>query len=537
MRGITASELRAALRGLSRSPTLTICAVLCLALGIGATTAIASALSRALLQSFPFQNARQLVAVHRITPHSGPLGTWPQSAPNYMDLARQSKQVVGLSALSWGTALLNLPSEAVQASQLYVTGGTFQTLGAAAQLGRLIAPDDDRADAPDVAVLSDEIWRSRFGADPAIVGRALSIDGAPATIVGIAPRDFRIPHGNNLLKADVWSPMRYTPRQLTQRDANYLLTFGRLAHGATAQSAEAELRALFANLVAAYPELAGENVRAAPLVAENVGAVRKPLLLLFGAVCMVLLIAMTNVAALLLARGVQRRREMAVRTALGASRMDVLRGVLLESFIITALAAVLGIALAAAGVKTIGLLAGERMLQLHGLSLDPRVLTFALVLSIVTAIGCAAAPAWRSASVDPQDALRGGRGGGAGGGREHHRALRALVVLEISLSLVLLIGAGLVLKGFAKLLDNDPGFDSDRVLALRVSASHLRYPNRTGSRNFIEPALAAIQNVPRVAAAGAISALPYSQWGNNSNMRHEGQRGNDPDRLPRAGGR
>ena len=526
----TWSEVRNAARGLANSPTVTVSAILCLALGIGATTAISSAISRALLQPLPFRDADRLVAVHRITPQSGPLGTWPQSAPNYVDMARETKQIDGLSAVSFGTALINLPDEAIQASQLYVTGGFFPTLGIGAQVGRFLLPDDDRLDAPVVAVLSDEIWRARFGADPALVGKTLSIDGEPTTIVGITPREFRVPLGGQILSADLWMPIRISPARLSQRRSNYLLLLGRLADDATVASAEAELRGIFANLIATYPELNGENVRVAPLHSENLQSVRTPLLLLFGAVCMVLLIAATNVAALLLARGVQRRREMAVRVALGASRWDVLRPMMLESALLTTVSVGLGIALAAGGVKTIGSLAAARMPQLEGLRLDWRVLAFALVLSAVVALLCGAVPALRSARVDPQDALRGGRGGGSG--REHHRALRTLVVLEIALSLVLLIGAGLVLKGFASLMGKDPGFDVERTLSLRITTSALRYPDQTAMRGFVQPAIAAIEAIPRVEAAAAISAVPYLQWGNNSNIRYEGQPGNDPTRLP-----
>lgn len=527
---VTWSELRNAARGLLHSPTVAVSAVLCLALGIGATTAISSAISRALLHPLPFRDADRLVALHRITPQSGPQGTWPQSAPNYVDLARESRQIEGLSATTWGTALINLPAEAIQASQIYVTGGLFSTLGARAQVGRFILPDDGRPDAPLVAVLSDDVWRTRFGADPALVGRDLIIDGERTAIIGVAPPGFRIPHGGQLLSADLWSPLRLDPAQLGHRRNNHLKMLGRLAAGATVESAESEMRGLFANLVAAYPDLNGEDLRVAPLHDENIQSVRTPLLLLFGAVLMVLLIAATNVAALLLARGVQRRREMAVRAALGASRWDTLRPMLLESGIITAVSVVIGIALAAAGVQTIGALAAARMPQLDGLRLDWGVLGFALALSAVVALLCGAVPAWRSARVDPQDALRGGRGGGTG--REHHRALRTLVVLEIALSLVLLIGAGLVLKGFANLMANEPGFDTSRALTLRVTTSALRYPNQTAVRAFVQPVVDAIEASPGVEAASPISAVPYLQWGNNSNIRYEGQPGNDPTRLP-----
>lgn len=524
------TEIKSAARSLARVPTVTVSAVFCLALGIGATTAISSAINRALFQPPPFRDPDRLVAVHRITPHSGPQGTWPQSAPNYVDLAAQSRQIENLAAISQGTALIQLQDDAFQASQLYVTGNLFPMLGVRAGGGRLITPDDDRLDQPLVAVLSEEFWRARLGSDPSIVGRTMIIDGEPTTVIGITPPDFRIPHGGNVLRADVWMPIRFTPNRLSQRRSNYLQMLGRLAPGATRETAESEMQTLFAGLIATYPQLNGENLRVAPLQAENVASIRTPLLLLFGAVCMVLLIAATNVAALLLARGVQRQRETAVRAALGATRWDTMRPALFESFIITALGVVGGFLLATAGVRTIGALAAARMRQLVGLSIDVRVILFALLLAIVVAVLCGAVPAWRSAGVPPQDALRGGRGGGAG--RGHHRALQGLVILEIALSLMLLIGAGLVLKGFAGLLRNDPGFDTSRILSVQVTTSATRYADGSSVRNFLEPALAAIRNVPGVAAAGAISATPYLVWGNNSNTRYEGQPGDDPTRLP-----
>jgi putative ABC transport system permease protein len=313
-----------------------------------------------------------------------------------------------------------------------VTGNFFSMLRITPARGRLITRADDRLDAPAVAVVAEDFWRTKLGADEKAVGRSLIIDGQPTTIVGVLPFDFRVPHGGNLMRADLWAPMRFTPKRAAQRGNNMLQMIGRLSPKATVQSADAEARKLFADLTTAYPALKGENLRVAPLRAENLQAIRKPLLLLFGAVCMVLLIAATNVAALLLARGVNRRREMAVRAALGASAWDTARPVLMESAAIAGAGVIGGLLLAFVGTKTIGALAAARMQQLVGLRMDAPVMVFALVLSAVVALACGAFPAWRSASADPQDALRGGRGGGAG--REQHRALRTLVVLEISLS-------------------------------------------------------------------------------------------------------
>jgi predicted permease len=504
--------------------------VRCLALGVGGTTAVASAISRALLQPLPVRDGGRLVAVHRITPQSGPQGTWPESPANYADLARESRTVDSLSAITFGTALVNLGSETVQASELIVTGGLFPMLGARAELGRLITQADDRLDAPLAAVLSDEFWRARFNGDAGIVGRTVDIDGTPTIVVGVTPPRFRIPHGGRALSADVWIPIRFTPQRLAQRGNNSLLMVGRLAPGATPVSAQAELRGLFDGLVKQYPQLKGENLRVAPLVGESSQAVRQPLYLLFGAVCMVLLIAGTNVAALLLARGVHRQREMAVRTALGASRWHVMRPALFESMLIGGAGMLAGFGVAVAGVKTIGALAAARMPQLGGLSIDARVIAFGVATAILVSIACGAVPAWRNASIDPQDALRGGRGGGSG--REHHRALRGLVVSEIALSLVLLIGAGLMLRAFATLLGKDPGFETEHVLTLDVTVASARYPNGTSVRRFLDPALAAVRRVPGVQAAGAINLVPYVDWGWNGNIRYEGMPADDPTRMP-----
>jgi putative ABC transport system permease protein len=528
--GAVWTEIRFAARSLARSPAVSLCAILCLGLGIGATTAISSALSRALLQPLPFRAPDRLVSVHRITPQSGPMGGWSQSVPNYIDLRDRSKQITGLAAITWGSSIINLPDDAIQARQSRVTGNLFQTLGTRAQRGRLLMPDDDRLDATLVAVMSDELWRSRFGADTTVVGRTLIVDGQPTTIVGISPIDFRVPIGAQLFRSDLWTPIRFTDQQRAARRSNNLQTLGRLADGATVQGAEAELRAIFASLIAENPQLRGDNVRVAALQSENTRSIRKPLLLLFGAVVIVLLISATNVAALLFARGVQKQRELAVRSALGASSWDTMRPALVESGLLTAVSVLVGLALAAVGVKTIGLLAASRISQLNGLSLNPAVLAFALVLSSVAALVCGAAPAWRSTKVDPQDALRSGRGGGSD--KSHQRALKSLVVLEISLSLVLLIGAGLVLKGFARLLANDPGFDPSRILTLQISTSPTRYPDGTSVRDFVEPALAAMRLVPGVEDAAAISAVPYITWGNNSGTRYEGAAVTDQSRLP-----
>jgi predicted permease len=521
------TELLAAGRSLRRAPLVSGSAILCIGLGIGATAAISSAVSRALLQPLPFRDPERLVTVYRTTPH---FDTGPFSPANYSDLARETRQLDGLAAITPTTALLQLTDEAAQVSVKRVTGNLFPLLGVRALRGRMLTAADDRPDAPQVAVIGEELWRERFGGDPAIVDKPIRLDGEAYAVVGIAPRALGIPHGSQVIRSQVWVPMRFSPSELSQRRSNYLYALGRLAPGATLQSAHAELVRIFDGVVAANPVLRGEQVRALSLVGEGARSVRKPLLLLFGAVCMVLLIAATNVASLLLARAVQRRRELAIRSALGGTRNQLMRPVLSESLVMTAVGLLAGLVLAWIGVRTIGSLAAARLPQLVGLSVDYRVITFAVVLAVLVALVCGGLPAWRSSAVDPQDALRDGRGGGTS--RAHHRVLRSLVVAEVALSLMLLLGAGLVLKGFASLMGRDPGFDPEPILTLQTTISPQRYPDGNTVQRFLEPALEKVRAIPGVDAAASISLIPYDNWGWNFNIRYEGQPGDDPTRLP-----
>jgi len=523
------TELLAAVRSLRRAPLVSGSAIVCIALGIGSTAAISSAISRALLQPLPFRDPERLVTVYRATPH---FNTGPFSPPNYTDLARETHQLEGLAAIAHTTALLQLTDEAAQVSVKRVTGNLFPLLGVRALRGRMLTADDDRADASQVVVIGEELWRERFGGDASLVGKTIRLDGQAYMVVGIAPRGMGIPHGSQVFRSQVWKPMRFTPDELSQRRSSFLSVLGRLAPGATAQSAHAELVRIFDGVVAANPVLRGEQVRALALVGEGVRSVRTPLILLFGAVCMVLLIAATNVASLLLARSVQRRRELAIRSALGGTRGQLMRPVLSESLVMTAIGFLAGLTLTWIGVRTIGSVAAVRLPQLAGLSVDYRVVAFALALAVIVAVACGGLPAWRSSAVDPQDSLRDGRGGGTS--RAHHRVLRSLVVAEVSLSLVLLLGAGLVIKGFASLIGRDPGFDPNPILTLQTTISPQRYPDGNTVERFLEPALEKIRAIPGVDAAASISLIPYDNWGWNFNIRYEGQPGDDPTRLPMA---
>ena len=525
---LSTAEIRNAARGLLRAPTVTASAVLCLALGIGATTTISSAIDRVLVRPLPFRDPGRLVSVFRTNPH---VDDGPFSAPNYVDFARDTRQLDGMAAASFPSGgVLAIPGQAAYVTVERVTGNFFALLGQQPALGRLLTPLDGQDDQNPVAVVSEELWRERFGADSSLVGRTVRLDGQPRTIVGIVPAGFRVPHGGLLIRAQLWVPMRFTAAELESRRGNNFLAFGRLASTASVSAAQAEFRSMFSRLALSYPALRGEGMRVVPMHAEGVRAVRSPLLLLFAAVCAVLLIAATNVASLLLARGIGRRRELAIRKALGGHRGAIMRPVLVESLLLASVGGALGLLIAWVGVRTIGALAATQVPQLAGLGVDLPLVAFALALSVVVAVVCGAVPAWRAAAADPTDALDGGRGGG--GGLRHHRALSALVVAEIALSLVLLIGAGLVLRGFASLVRKDPGFDPTAMLTLQATVSRDRYADTAAVRQFLEPALAAIRQIPGVDAVAAVGQMPYVNWGWGFGIRYEGQAGVAESALP-----
>jgi putative ABC transport system permease protein len=522
------TDFLAALRSLRATPVVTLSAILCLGLGIGVATDVASAVDRALVQTMPVRDPERLVLVYRTTPH---FLTGPFSPGVYTDLAAQSKELQGLAALRRQGALVRVGDERAQVRSVIATANTFAVLQASPQRGRLFVAADEDAAQGNVVVVSDRFWRDRLDAAPSIAGRTIQVDGEPHTIVGVLPPDFHVRIGGRVIQGEVWTPIRFTPEDRgTYRSNSYSLV-GRLAPGATLERADAEIRQLAERLVEAHPELAGEGARVHSLRKESMAAVRTPMLLVSSAVFMVLLIAATNVASLLLARGIGRRRETAVRVALGASTRDVLRPIVAECVLIALGSLVIALALGWAGIRTMGALAAARVPQVAGLTMDLRIVVFATVLALVVALVCGLLPASRSGNVDPQDALRGGRGGGAG--RSHHRLLGALVIAEIALSLVLLIGSGLALRGFVGLLDRDPGFDAAGMIAIDAVVPSERYPSDADlRRRFVDPALAALRQIPGVRAAGGINLLPYVNWGWNSNTRYEGMPAEDPARQP-----
>lgn len=516
-------QTRVAARSLIRTPVVTAAAVISLALGLGATTAVFSAVSAALLDGMPFRDPETLVSVFRTTPH---FRNGPFAPGNFIDLRAQTQTLQTLGAVGYGSALLQRSERTYQVSARDLSPGIFSMLGVNPALGRLFDEDDEALDAPPVAVLSAEIFRSRFGADSSIVGRSIVLDGESHTVVGVLPPEFRIPHRTRYVESDIWLPLRFTPEQAEVRRSNYLLLMGRLAEGRTVAEAETELVGLTTAMAEIYPSIRGESVRVGSMRAESSGPIRGPLLMLLGAVGLVLLISTANVASLMLARGAQRGHEIALRTALGASRRSVVQTVLVESSVLAGVGVVLGLFVAWAGVRLIGNLGAQLYPQLDGLGLDGRVFGFAILMTALVALLAGVLPGWRISGADPQDAMRSG-GARSGISRTHHGFLRGIVVAELAASAVLLIGAGLLISAFLGVLSRDPGFETESLLTMVVNVSPERYDEVSVDEGFVKPALDAIRNLPGVTEAGTSTILPYVGWGNNFNIRYEGVIGDD----------
>jgi predicted permease len=504
-------DLRFALRGLLRAPGFTAAAVIALALGIGATTAIFTVVHAVLLRSLGWGEESRLVSIRGNFPGQGLLEI-PVSAAEYYDLRRAPfLAVTGIYANSTA-ALQGDRAERVKAG--YATGNFFAALGVQPRYGRVFDEAEDRKGGGDVVILSPAAWRKRFGADPGALGRTLTVDGKPRTVVGILPSGFRWDVEN-----EIWLPFGFSPDELAnQRGNRYLYPVGRLTPGATVEGASRALSQLSAEVRAANPSWYGKGESSwhwtlTPLRDRFVGSARQPLLVLLGAVVFVLLIACANVANLLLARGAARAREVAVRSALGAGRGRLVRQLLTESGLLAVAGAAAGILVAFWSLDVLLAAAPDAIRQLADLRVSWALLGFAVALTVLTTLVCGLAPALQATRSDLADALKdGGRGtSGPRAGR-----LRAgLVVAQVGLSLVLLVGAGLLLRSFAEVLRVNAGFTPEGVVAAQVSLSGEAYRGDEPQIRYWNEAMRRAAALPGVESAGAVNIPPLqdrSDW-------------------------
>jgi predicted permease len=516
-------ELRHAARGLARTPGFTAAAVFTLALGLGANAAIFTVVDAALLRPLPFVDPDRLVLVWET------MGDWKTRwvAPaNFVDWRRDARSFEGLAGYSQSDVNLMGAGEPERLKSAVVSDTLFELLGARPALGRSFRRGEDEA-GPRLAVLGDGLWRRRFGADPAVVGRIVRLDGEPHEIVGVMPAAFRFPPG-----ADLWTPGREGipfihsvlsgQDMRTLRDSHLFTVVGRLAPGRSAGDAQAEMDALAARLAREYPDTnEGLGASVASLRDHLVGDVRPALGVLAGAVGFVLLIACANVAGLLLARATQRAMDTAVRLALGAGRARLVRHGLLEALLLSLAGGVLGLGLAHWGVDAIVASSPPGLAGLEQAGPDARVLVFAGLVSLLTAGLFGLVPAAQAANPSLGTLL--GSGVRTSGGPARARARRVLVVAEIAMAHVLLVGAGLMLATLVRLRSVDAGFDDTNLLTFQLSLSDARYREPHRRRAFYDGVLAGARRLPGVSAAGAVMRLPLAEGAVNRGLRIEGR--------------
>ncbi len=492
-----------------RSPGFAIVAVITLALGIGANTAIFSVVNSVLLRPLPYARPDRLAMIY---------GHWELkkqaelAESEYWDMREQARSFSRIAAFADGSANLTGSGAPERLRTGYMTADVLPLLGVAPALGRAFSPDDDLPGRPAVLLLSDGLWRRRFGGDRRIVGRQVMLDDAPATVIGVMPPDFQLPRHYSGASMEAWAPLGLDPgANRSERGWHYLDVVGRLRDGVTLEEADREVRALMTRMKATYPgRYAPEFSGSAGGVVELVtGPVRPAMLVLLGTVALLLLIACANVAALLLARSEARGREMAIRTALGANRGRLVSQLLTESVVLAVAGGGLGLLIAAWGVHALALVAPPSVPRLDAVSIDARVLAFTLTVSLLTGLLFGTAPALHSLKANVTEGLAdGGRSGTAG--RARHRFRQMLVVGQIALGLVLVTGSGLLIQSFLRLKGVDPGFTPEHVLTARVDLTAARYPENRQIWAFYDDLLRRVSALPGVESVGAARALPMT---------------------------
>jgi putative ABC transport system permease protein len=528
MNGV-AQDLRHALRALGRAPGFAAVAVLTLALGIGANTAIFSVVDAVLLRPLPFPEPERLVMVRETSPRTGASGIHLSPA-NFELLRAESAAFSALGAYSMASANLAGGGEPERLQAVQVSAGLLAALGVAPARGRLFAEDEDRAGRTQVAVLSDALWRRRFAADPGIVGRSLMLDGRAHTVVGVMPAGFRFPVQGEAM--DLWLPLR--PEVLAEHPrARFLRVVGRLRPGVGEDQAAAEMSVQAARLQRHDPTNNDRlGLMLLPLRERVVGDVRGPLVVLFGAVVAVLLVACANVAALLLARGARRQRELAVRTALGASRRRLVRQLLTEGLVLALLGGLLAAVTASWTLRLLVRWAPQDLPRAAEVGLDARVLLFTLLASLAAGLAAALLPALQVSRSAPLTTLK--DAAAATTPPPARRRLRsALVTAEVALTLSLAVTAGLFARSFAALRGVDPGFRPEGVLTAQLVLSPSRYATAEGIFAVYADLVGRVSALPGVAAAGASTHFPFqNRWRNP--IAVEGRPAATPADLPLA---
>jgi putative ABC transport system permease protein len=511
------NDIRLAVRALAARPGFSAVCVLTLALGIGATTAIFSAVNGVLLRPLPYPEDGRLMMLWYNNVSEG-IERDVTSYPMFEDW-RATESFRTVAGFTRSTATFTGERPAEEYAGAWVTEDFFQVLGVQPAAGRALDATHARAGDDQVVVLSERLRTTWFG-DEDPIGRRIEVNGVSREIIGVMPRAFGYPAG-----ADYWLPIALDSAPWTElaqvRDMYWLYVIGRLANGRTVHGATAELDAVMARLIADELTAPGDRVLVEPLRDTVVGSVRPAMAMLAGAVALVLLIACANIANLLLARGASRQREFAVRSALGARGRRLAGQALVESLVLGAVGGVLGLVIAVAGTAAIVAFSPADIPRLDNVRVDATVIAFALLAAVVTGLAFGLAPAWQARSIAVASTLRAGGRSEVGGGMSRLRP--ALVVFEVALALVLLIGAGLLLRSFAELQSVDPGFRTERVLSFRVTASAARYPEPEQVRQYHAELLERVDALPGVESVTAAYILFLDRLPNMGMITIEGQ--------------
>jgi putative ABC transport system permease protein len=523
-------DIRYGLRSLLKRPGFTAIALVALALGIGANTAIFSLVNAVVIQPLPYPDPDRLVWVWGNIRNGGNRAS---VAPlDFVDFRNQNKTFEQFAASFTIPLPVNLTGsgepERLMASG--VTGNYFDTFKVSPALGRGFTLENEKTGQDQVTVLSHALWQKRFGGDASIVGKTIILDGKASQVIGVMPASVTLPQS-----AELWVPMNFDAApEMKQRFAHFLRPVGRLKEGVSLAQAQADTDLIAAQLEQQFPDSnTGWNLRLVPLREHLVGGSRATLFILFGAVGLVLLIACANVANLLLVRAAARQKEIALRTALGASRFRIVRQMITESLLLAILGGALGALLATWGVKLLVTLSEGSIPPTADVKINATVLAFTLLISLVTGLLFGLAPAFRTMKVNLIDSLKDGtRGSGEGTLRNRTRSL--LVVFESAIAVMLLIGAGLLVRSLIALQQVDPGFSADNVLTMRVDLSTSKYDTAEKAASFYEQLEKRVENLPGVEAAGYVTELPLSGQPNDMPFVVEGRPAVSPDQRPGA---
>jgi putative ABC transport system permease protein len=523
-------DIRYGVRGLLKHPGFTAIVVITLALGIGASTAIFSVVDNVLLRRLPYRNGERIVAIQEVN-REGKRGQI--TSANFLDWRKQNTVFEHLAAIKTTTSNLALSDQAERIDLAQTNTNFFDVLGIAPQYGRLFIPQDEQAGHEPVVIVSNTLWQRRFGSDPSLVGKPITLDGRNFTVIGIAPPGFQYPD-----KTELWVPPLqlvpelYPGQDVTQtRGMGYLAAIALLKPGMTQQQAAAEMETITARLRQQYPDTNNRRFnRVVSLHEHLIGDTNKVLWLLLGAVTFVLLIGCANVANLLLASGAARQKEMAIRTALGASRWRVMRQLFTESTILALTGGAVGVLVAIWGLAAITKLLPADFPRLNEIHLDLRILGFTFAASVLTGILFGLVPALQISRADVQESIR-ETGRGASGSRRQSRFRQALIVTEVALCVVLLAGAGLLFRSFLRLQSVNTGFVSEQVLTARLTPSGPNFTTQADFDKFYTAVLEKVSALPGVNDAGIINTLPLDK-GPTTGFRVEGRPITTPDKWP-----